>query len=242
MKSQTEKQFSPMNAALSRMAFPCGLADLGRDEQGVRQAKWHFGFYPKSLMLFLCGLVALGTPIPARAQAGGDAGLKNAVILVIRHAEKPDKGDGLSKAGKQRAKAYVKYFKNFTVDSQPLKVDYLFATADSKASRRPRLTLEPFSKAVGLAINAQFQDTQVQQLVNAIQAKPPGKTTLICWHHEQIPQLATALGANSNDLFRNGKWPDNVFGWVIQLRYDSDGHLLEAKRINENLMPDDSNK
>jgi len=242
MTSQTENQFFLTTADLPRMAFPCGLADVGRDEPGAKKAKWRRESHPMSLMLFLCGLLALCTPVPARAQAGGDAGLKNAVILVIRHAEKPDKGDDLSKAGKQRAKAYVKYFKNFTVASQPLKVDYLFATADSKASRRPRLTLEPFSKAVGLAIDTQFQDTQVQQLVNAIQAKPPGKTTLICWHHEQIPQLATALGADSNNLFRDGKWPDNVFGWVIQLRYDSDGHLVEAKRINENLMPDDSKK
>jgi hypothetical protein len=33
-----------------------------------------------------------------------------------------------------------------------------------------------------------------------------------------------------------------VFGWLIQLRYDENGHLFEIKRIDENLLPDDLNK
>ena len=40
----------------------------------------------------------------------------------------------------------------------------------------------------------------------------------------------------------NGKWPDNVFGWLIELRYDENGRLFERKRINENLSSDDSGK
>ena len=42
-----------------------------------------------------------------------------------------------------------------------------------------------------------------------------------------------ALGAGSGQLFPKGKWPDEVYDWVIQLRYDSAGHLVEAKRIKE---------
>jgi hypothetical protein len=50
----------------------------------------------------------------------------------------------------------------------------------------------------------------------------------------------SALGADPKAQFRNGKWPDDVYDWVIQPRYDSNGHLAQAKRINENLMPGDS--
>jgi hypothetical protein len=232
--SQTEHQFSLTNAAF------CRVADSGRDGLGSKKAKGHREFSPMKLTPFVCGLLALSTPMFARALAGADAGLKNAVILVIRHAEKPDNGDGLSKAGKQRAKAYVKYFENFTLDSKPLKVDYLFAAADSKASHRPRLTLEPFSKAVGVAIDARFNETQPHKLAAAIQKKPPGRCFLICWHHGEIPQLVSALGADPNALFRGKKWPDDVYDWVIQLRYESDGHLIEAKRIKEKMMPGDS--
>jgi hypothetical protein len=197
---------------------------------------------PFSLVLLVSGLLFVSARITAQAQGAAGAGLKNAVILIIRHGEKPDKGDDLSKEGKKRAKAYVSYFRKFRVDSQPLRLDYLFAAADTKDSHRPRLTLEPLSKAIGLPINSQYECTHNEQLVGAIQAQPSAKTTLICWHHEQIPQLVTALGADPKTVLGDKKWPDDVFGWVIQLRYDSAGNLTQAKRISENLMPDDSGK
>jgi hypothetical protein len=198
------------------------------------------GSSPILRIWLLCGLLALSMPVIAKAQGGAGSGLENAVILVIRHGEKPDKGGDLSKAGKERAKAYVNYFEHFTVASNPLQLNYLFSTADSKDSRRTRLTIEPLSKAIGLAIDSRFQYTDIQGLVGAIQSKPPGKQYLICWHHGEIPQLVSALGADANSLFPKGKWPDAVFDWVIQLRYDANGHLLDAKRISENLMPGDS--
>jgi hypothetical protein len=139
----------------------------------------------------------------------------------------------LNADGKARAKAYVNYFQNFAVDGKPLKLDYLFAAADSKESHRPRLTLEPTSKKLGLAIDSRFANEQFQKLADEILTKPRGKQILICWHHGEIPQLVRALGAGSGQLFPKGKWPDEVYDWVIQLRYDSDGRLVEAKRINE---------
>ena len=166
-------------------------------------------------------------------QGSGSSGTQNATILIIRHAEKPKKGHGLSKAGEKRAKDYVAYFQNYQVDSVPLKVDYLYTAADTSDSRRPRLTLEPFSKAVGMSIDSSIKDDQYQKLVSAIQAKPAGKQFLICWHHEEIPQLIGALGADSKQLIHSDKWPEDVYDWVIQLRYDSNGQVMEAKRITE---------
>jgi hypothetical protein len=186
-------------------------------------------------MLVVAGIIAWLAPAPVRGQAQAGAGLQNSVVLVIRHGEKPDKGEDLSKAGEKRAKAYVKYFSDFTVDSTRFKPNLLYCAADSKDSRRPRLTLEPFSKAIGLPINAQFPETQGQGLANAIRTKPPGNQILICWHHSEIPALLSALGANSSSLVPNNKWPDDVFNWVIQLRYDANGQVLEAKRIVEKI-------
>jgi hypothetical protein len=166
-------------------------------------------------------------------------GLKNTMVLVIRHAEKPETGDYLTPVGEARAKAYVGYFKNYTVDSKPITIDYLVATADSKGSKRPRLTVTPFSKATGLAIDQRFASKDFQGLADDLRAKPHGAHILICWHHGQIPDLLEALGANPQKLFSKGKWPDDTFSWVIQLRYDDKGQLVEAKRISENLMPGD---
>jgi broad specificity phosphatase PhoE len=192
--------------------------------------------------LLFCGLLALAIPtaIPSEPpHAGNSSALTNAVILVIRHAEKPDDGYGLSAAGEARANAYVNYFKNFKIDGQPLKLDYLFAAADSKESHRPRLTIEPAGKALGLVIDSRFKDKNFQELADEIRSKPHGKAILIAWHHGQIPSLLRALGADPNQVIPKSKWPDDVFGWLIQLRYDSDGRLIEAKRINEHLLPDD---
>ena len=193
---------------------------------------------------FLCGLLLGSSPVAlAQAQRHQESpGLKHAVILVIRHAEKPDSGNGLSPAGKQRAQAYVRYFKHFTVDSKPLKLDRLLATADTKESHRPRLTLAPLGKALGLRIDSQFKDKQTQQLANAVQSGASGQHVLICWHHGEIPQLVRALGADPGKLLPEAKWPADVYGWVLQLRYDENGRLIsdKTKRINENLMPGDS--
>ena len=83
--------------------------------------------------LLFFGLLALATPVTSFAETvhdGASSALKNAVILIIRHAEEPEQGDRLSSAGDARAKAYVPYFKTFTIGGQPLKLDYLFAAKD----------------------------------------------------------------------------------------------------------------
>jgi len=186
--------------------------------------------------LLFSGLLAAAIPTAIFAELprdGKSIALKDAVILVIRHAEKPANGRDLSAEGRARAKAYVDYFKNFKIDGQPLNLDYLFAAADSKESHRSILTITPTSKTLGLAIDSRFESNQFQKLADEIRARPHGNHILICWHHGDIPQLVQALGANSGQLFPKAQWPDAVFDWVIQLRYDSDGRLVEAKRINE---------
>ncbi len=165
--------------------------------------------------------------------------LKDATVLIIRHAEKPESGNGLTPAGEERAKAYVNYFKNLTLDGQPVKLDCIFAAADSKNSQRPRLTIEPTSKALGLTIDNQYAAKDFKGLAQELASKSHGKKILVAWHHGDIPGLLTALGADPNEVLPKGKWPDDVFGWMIELRYDSNGHLVAARRIEEKLMPDD---
>jgi len=186
--------------------------------------------------LFLFGLLLVGITTVIFAESppdGKSVALSDAIILVIRHGEKPATGDQLSPAGEARAQTYATFFKNFTVDGQPLKLDYLFAAADSKISQRPRLTIEPTSKLLGLPIDSPFTDEQYQKLADEIRTKPHGKNILICWHHGEIPQLIRALGADPGRLFPKGQWPNEVFNWVIELRYDSNGQLTKASRGSE---------
>jgi len=190
------------------------------------------------LKLLICILWALTAPVAAFAEPLHDA--NSAVILLIRHAEQSTDGDGLSSAGEARAKAYVNYFKNFTIDGRLLKLDYLFAAADSRSSHRPRLTVERTANELGFTIDTQFKNQQFLGLVDKIQSLPQGTNILIYWHHGKIPQLLRALGADPEGLLPNGKWPGDVFDWLIELRYDENGVLFESKRIDEHLSSRDS--
>jgi hypothetical protein len=185
----------------------------------------------RSLMAALA--LFLAPAAPAVAQTSGLAGT---TLVLIRHAEKPpeDSSDrGLIPAGYARAKAYANYFQNFSVDGKALKFDTLIATADSKKSDRPRLTVTPFSQASGLPIQQPFADKEVKDLAASLAAGAPHRTILIAWHHGKMPALLTALGADPNALLPNGAWPPETFDWVMYLHYDQSGHLDVSKRIVE---------
>ena len=174
--------------------------------------------------------------------ANAQDGPKNAVVLIIRHAEDAGSGDGISPLGQERAEAYKDYFLKFTVDSKPREPQVIFAAKDSKKSHRPRLTMEPFAKAAKLQIDTRFGNNQSADLAADLRANQQGKVILICWRHPYIPALLGALGANPTTFLPNGKWPGAVYDWVILLSYDQDGRLIpgSSRRINEYLMPGDS--
>jgi hypothetical protein len=167
----------------------------------------------------------------------GANGLKDAVVLVIRHAEKTANGRDLSPEGLRHAEAYIQYFAGFRVDSQPLKLESLFAAADGKNSQRCRQTLEPLSRALHLPIDAQFKDKALEELASELKSKPHGRAILICWHHGKIPDLIQALGADPAKLLPGGKWPSEEFSWVIELHYDHEGRLLpdQCRRVEQHL-------
>jgi hypothetical protein len=188
--------------------------------------------------LFIAALFACGLIFPADAQDGP----KDAVVLIIRHAEDADSGDGISPLGEKRAEAYENYFSNFTIGSKRLEPKAVFAAKDSKKSHRPRLTLEPFAKAAQLRIDTRFGNSQSTDLAAELRANQQGKVILICWRHPYIPALLSALGATPKTFLPNGKWPGSVYNWVIQLSFDQDGHLIpsSSRRIDEHLMPGSS--
>ncbi len=188
--------------------------------------------------LFIAIFFAYALTLVAHAQDGP----KNSVVLIIRHAEDADSGDGISPLGEKRAEAYQNYFLNFTIDSKRLEPKAVFAAKDSKKSHRPRLTLEPFAHAAKLKIDTRFGNNDSTELAADLRATEQGKVILICWRHPYVPDLLRALGAQPEDLLLRGKWPGSVYDWVIVLSFDQNGHLIPAssKRISEHLLPGDS--
>ena len=192
----------------------------------------------RALFVLIAIFFAYALVFVAHAQDGP----KNSVVLIIRHAEDADSGDGISPLGQERAEAYKNYFREFTLDSKRLEPQAIFAAKDSKQSHRPRLTVEPFAKAAELRIDTRFGNNQSADLAADLRANQQGKVILICWRHPYVPVLLGALGANPKTFLPKGKWPGAVYDWVILLSYDQDGRLIpsSSRRINEHLLPGDS--
>jgi hypothetical protein len=176
------------------------------------------------------------------AAANAQEGPKDAVVLIIRHAEDAGSGHGLSPRGEKRAEAYINYFQNFTVDSKRREPDAVLVAADSKQSHRPRLTVEPFAKAANLPIDSRFGNKQPTDLAAELRANYQGKVILVCWHHGEIPALLRAMGAAPETLLPNGKWPKTVYDWVITASFDENGRVIpeSTRRISEHLLQGDS--
>ncbi len=93
---------------------------------------------------------------------------------------------------------------------------FLFATQRSKESNRPVETITPLASALGLTIDNQHADADYAKVASDIltNAKYAGTVVLICWHHGNIPALATALGITSPP-----PWPGTVFDQVWQITW-----------------------
>lgn len=156
-------------------------------------------------------------------------------VLIIRHAEKPVSGTELTPAGQARAQAYTHYFEPFREDQLNFSVDALYAGADSESSVRPRQTLEPLSKSIGLKLDTSVSTKDPAALVAHLRSTPHGAHPLVAWRHGQIPALLAAFGA-SPTLLPNSKWPDNTFDWVVVLQFNAGGQLASARLVKEHLV------
>jgi hypothetical protein len=159
-------------------------------------------------------------------------GLANATVLIIRHAEDAPQGRGLSAAGQARAAAYARYFRPFRLGQEQLRIDILVAAADSRASDRSRLTLEPLSRASSLPVQQPVTTRHINALVRWLAQGAPHRTILIAWHHGDLPDLIAGLGADPIALLSKRHWPSSVYDWVVVLRFDSNGTLIpQANRL-----------
>jgi hypothetical protein len=178
----------------------------------------------------------LSTSAFAKHKDPASPNMVGVTILIVRHAEKPASGPELSPVGSARAAAYAHYFNPFNGGpGGPFTPNMLIASRDTSKSDRPELTLKPLSTAIGLPIDTHFANHEEKALAEALRSTPHGKRILIAWHHGHIAKLIHALGGDSNLILPGGNWPGSVYDWVVELSYDSNGRLMDARKITENL-------
>jgi hypothetical protein len=192
-------------------------------------------------------LLSLLLLLPAAALAHHDhgdkgmSGLRDVTVLIVRHAEKPAAGSGLSPQGEQRAQAYARYFDPLQLDGQSLVPGRLIATRDSKDSVRPRLTLTPLSQRLNLPIGQPYADADVDKLVKLLGKDNQAPVVLIAWHHGHIDKLIDAFGGDAKAITGHKSWPGDVYDWLVVLRFDDRGRLIASRsqRVQEQLLPGD---
>jgi hypothetical protein len=159
-------------------------------------------------------LSVLPKPVPTYAPVKGPAH-----IILIRHAEKPanPQNPHLSRAGLKRAQRLVSFITTdpaMTRFGLPVAV---FATRTTKDDngQRTQETVAPLARALKLAVQTPYLGKDYGQLAKLILSDPAyaGKTVLICWHHDKIPQLAEARAVSPEPP----KWKRSRTspGWII---------------------------
>jgi hypothetical protein len=94
--------------------------------------------------------------------------------------------------------------------------DFLFATQASTKSNRPVETITPLSAALSLSYDDKHADGDYSEVAKDMNSKYAGKVVLVCWHHGNIPNLATAL-----QVANPPAWPGSVFDRVWVISYTS---------------------
>jgi hypothetical protein len=161
------------------------------------------------------------SPVPRPAQ-----------IILIRHADEPDDPNDphLSRAGVKRAEQLVSFI---TTDPAMTRFGLpaaVFATRTTKHGNalRTQETVAPLARELQLPVQTPFLAKDFALLASRILPDPAyaGRTVLICWNHEEIPQLARALGVSPEPP----KWKGNVYDLVYIITYHDGKAALATSR------------
>jgi hypothetical protein len=153
-------------------------------------------------------------------------------IVLIRHGEEPSDAEDphLSKDGRARANAFVKFM---THDPAMVRLGApaaIFATETTKDDngQRTQETVAPLARALRLPVLTPYHSKDYDMLAKRVLSDPSltGKTVVVCWNHEWLPQLAAALGVNPEPA----KWKGKVYDLVYVITYKDRHAVLTTTR------------
>ena len=161
-----------------------------------------------------------------------------AQIIFLRHAEKPDTGNSLHPRGRERATALVKLF---TADARalehgPAAAIFTMRPHGKNGSVRALETMEPTGRALKLELDERFTRDEIGPLVRAIQSAPAldGKTVIVCWEHDVIPEMLRAFGWSHGPDHWSGKVYDRL--WILDFK---DGAPVRFRDLPQKLLSGD---
>jgi hypothetical protein len=177
------------------------------------------------LMIIFAGIMISSTFNKAFAQNAPDKQVQK--VVIIRHAEKPDKGDHLSCKGFNRSLAlpgvlYAKY-------KVPGNI-FVPSMGNSKSASHLRMleTIIPFAVKYNISINSKYDVDDVKEMAAAI-LKTNGYA-LVVWEHNKIDNLVKALGADVKGM----KWNNDDFDSIWIINFQNGKAVLSSDKENIN--------
>ena len=160
-------------------------------------------------------------------------------VILMRHAEKPadDKDRHLSPVGRERARFLAEWFTQtpaLTNDGPPVAL-YATRPATRHRSERPRETVEPLAHRLELKIETPYGAEEYGKLARELLHDPRlrGKTVVICWVHDYLPQFAAALGVKPQPH----SWPRSDFDRAYLITFAEGGAKLDYLRQHFHAKP-----
>jgi hypothetical protein len=184
-------------------------------------------------------IVVSANAATAAARTGHDTALPAASppaqVIVIRHAEKPsDPTDPhLPPEGVAHAKRWVSFFMKDPAATRFGRPVAVFATKMTKDDngQRTQETMKPLADALGLSVLTPYHGNDYAALAKLILSETAyaGKTVVVCWNHEDIPQLVSALGVTPEPP----QWSGHVFDQVYLITYRNGTAVLTVQHERE---------
>lgn len=161
-------------------------------------------------------------------------------IILIRHAEKPEKkSPDLSEKGFQRAKVLVQIFDRHPQLVSRGKPNFIFATKyiPGESARRTYQTVKPLSEEFNLSIDDSHLTENYRELAGDLLENPKysHSSVFVSWTHSYIVELAKTLGSAPKD-----KWKSDVFDRIWVIRFDDQGKA-SSMDLPQRLLSGDSN-
>jgi hypothetical protein len=133
----------------------------------------------------------------------------NLKVVIIRHGEKPEKGDNLNCQGFNRSIELPKVLSaKFGMPSAIFIPEV--GSGNKTKSCRMFQTISPFAIKNNLKINSNHDEDDYNDIVRDVKAH--SGTVIMVWEHSAIPELANALG-----IKQQLKWKASDFDsiWII---------------------------
>lgn len=159
-------------------------------------------------------------------------------IIIIRHAEDPEDGPGLSTRGLERAMALAPFFQGEDYGLTKANVGAVYAAKISKKSMRSYQTCLPTARALEKEMITNYTSEDLKNIASEILNKSAynNKIILICWKHEDIYELTKAFGVTTAP----SKWPGSKYDRVYLISFEQD--KVKFQNLPQRLLFKDSKK